>query len=557
MLKKGWPILFVFLFLMPSIQRVSAEDYSPHYLPGGKNYLCNDNFEYDVDQVVTIEPFTVKANAYYTFGLPRGLYDPGEVSISMTFFSNTMMLESMVISSVDFDIQMEEPWYAFYTFQLPATANYMTVSISDNNNYLLTNGVLGLMLEEGASFTGYEPYIEGSLIDVNGPYYQGEGIIIVNIDDAYTLEEITQQIHVIDAIDGDVSSSLIVQSDQYSSHSNQVGTYEIGYSVSDSSGNETTFELTVKVVDITNPVITGPTEISVIYPNVLTLEDILAQFHASDNVDGDISSSLIVTSEDYTENSSLLGFYTVSLSIVDSSENQSEHTVEIVLVDQTYPSFTGPDQFTIGYDSNLSMEYILSSQSVMDDYDLDLSSQIVIELDQFTPNKRDIGLYPIVLSAVDSSGNKTEKTIEIRVTDSIGPVVYLDTSIIMIYNQSILSLSDFAGILIQSGELMSGINYRVQTLFDSYSDHSTIPGVYHLKLEYQDNDGNIALSKAFEIVVQEKNNYSDISFPDTLIDTEKPEQKFIQKYWLYFAGGGIFILALISNVIWFCVYRKK
>ena len=252
-MKKIIVVLALLFCALPLIESVSADTYSPHYLPGGKNYLSTDNFSYLTGSLSSDEAFAIKAYTDYTLSFPRDLYDPGEISWTISYFENETEIDSITYGMGDLFVQSSEPYYASFTFLSPANVNYITISITDNNDYLMTNNVSGLILEEGLTFTSYEPFVIGNLIDINGPYYEGSGVVIVNVDDPFTLAEITSSLSANDAIEGDLSLNIVVTNDTYTAYMNQVGEYLVGYSVSDSSGNITLFSILIKVVDVTKP----------------------------------------------------------------------------------------------------------------------------------------------------------------------------------------------------------------------------------------------------------------------------------------------------------------
>lgn len=556
-MKKLILVLAVLLGFIPMIQTVSADTYSPHYLPGGKNYLSTDNFTYSNGILSSNDNFAIKAHTYYTLSFPRDLYDPGEISWTISYYENEDEIDIISYDNYDLFVHSSEPYYGSFTFQTPTNANYISITINDNNDYLLTHNVNGIILEEGSSFTSYEPFVIGNLIDINGPYYNGSGVVIVNIDNPFTLAEITAGLSAYDAIEGDVSNQIIVTNDAYTANIGKVGEYLVEYSVSDSSGNVTYFSVLVKVVDVTKPMISGNNTIVLSYPNTLTIESIKNTLSASDNVDGDISNQIELVEDNYTLYQSILGLYEVTFKVTDSSNNTTFFVVEVEVIDEASPIFSGPESFVIGYNAVLTIQDVIASQTVMDDYDLNLTASINVKTDLYTPNMKVIGTYPVVLTVSDSSGNIQDKTISVQVTDVIGPVVYLDTSVIMVYNNTVLGLSDFTQLLINSGELSGMVEYDVFVLFDSYTARSTEKGVYHISLDFKNKSGVSELTKTLEVVVREKAPDFDYELPDIDFSGEQSEQKFILRYWQYLALGGIFIIALISNIIWFVMYKKR
>ncbi|WP_156495014.1 immunoglobulin-like domain-containing protein, partial [Oleiphilus sp. HI0128] len=93
-----------------------------------------------------------------------------------------------------------------------------------------------------------------------------------------------------DALDGDISTNIIVGGATVDS--SVTGTYVITYDVSDSNGNPAVQQTrTVNVNDFTAPVITlnGDSSINIALGSVYNDADA----SASDNIDGDISASII------------------------------------------------------------------------------------------------------------------------------------------------------------------------------------------------------------------------------------------------------------------------
>ena len=111
------------------------------------------------------------------------------------------------------------------------------------------------------------------------------------------------------------------------------GEYELKYDVSDSDGNSAvTAQRYVIVTDTTIP------EISLVGVSDLTIEAgskyIESGVLASDNLDGDITSVVVVTSN---VNTDLTGEYAVSYNVKDSSGNYADEVVRSVKVVDTVP----------------------------------------------------------------------------------------------------------------------------------------------------------------------------------------------------------------------------
>ena len=137
-----------------------------------------------------------------------------------------------------------------------------------------------------------------------GEIYIDEGATVLdNADSEVTL-----------TLDGTVNSSII-------------GEYELVYSTTDNSGNTSSATRTVNVVDTIGPVITltGAAEITVEIGEIY----IDAGATASDNIDGDLP--VIVDGE---VNTSTIGLYQLTYTVIDSSGNSSSITRDVTVIEQ-------------------------------------------------------------------------------------------------------------------------------------------------------------------------------------------------------------------------------
>jgi hypothetical protein len=188
----------------------------------------------------------------------------------------------------------------------------------------------------------------------------------------------------------------------------------------------------------------------------------------------------------------------------------------------------------------------------MDNYDGNLSTSITIKTDAYRLNRTKIGEYEVVLTVSDSSGNTTEKVITISVVDLIGPLLYFDTAIIKIYNDTFLSLVDITNLLIKTKELDNQV-YRVTVHFDTYSKHASTPGVYHMSLSFQ-NDKEESITKKLQFIVALKPS----SIIDILPDNLPPNSDtFFQQYWSFISTAGLGIGFVVTNLIWWKSRPKK
>ncbi|XMB71715.1 hypothetical protein RJI07_06275 [Mycoplasmatota bacterium WC30] len=545
-------ILFV-LVCFSSLIEVMA--YSPHYLPGGKNYLSSENFAINEegDEYNTIDTFVVKPYTEYTLTTPRIYSDGRWEYIQIEFYNNETPIDSYTNYNSDLTYYEDGSYQGYYfSFTTTSETNYLSIAFHNESNYFQINGLTDIQLEEGNQFTGYEPYTEGALIDTSAPYFQNANKVISYYDSPITLNEIQSALVAYDAIDGDVTSNISVITENYTENMGVLGSYSIIFEVTDSSNNSSQINVVVDVVDVLKPVFSNLDTIPAVYPNSYTVQDILGMLSASDNYDGDISSSIIMIGDDYSENTNIVGVYQMIFSVTDSSGNSETYYQDIEVVDDQAPIISGTTSIIIGYDSIITEDDVKANLSFTDNYDDIGNMELILESDSYSENHNTLGDYSMVFSVTDSSGNKTNKIININVVDELGPVVYFDSSIIQTYDDTVMALPDFTELLVNSNEIDKYTDYYVTVKYDSYTKNANIPGVYHISLNLKTELGK-ELNKDLEIrVLKRPSDYVQIADPK--LDNQ---ESFLERYSNYIIKGALSLLLVVSNVVWVVILKKK
>ncbi len=547
-MKKFFLVLFMaYLFVTSFGGRVLG--YSPHYLPGGENYLSEENYESTGEWYIAKEPFLVKPYTDYLLTVTRDFIDDMGV-VEFIEYHNGIGIGSITYTDEEFTINPVENLYHL-NFHTGVNTNYLQLDFLYTTS-IQSSGLAGFMLEEGTEYDGYEPYIEGTVLDTTAPYFQSAGTIISYVDSPISVAEIQSALKAYDSIDGDVSDSIIVVEDNYTDYAFTLGTYSVVFGVSDSSFNLSELEVWINVVDAVKPMFSDIGVVKAVYPSVYTADEVRAMLTASDNYDGTLTDSIVLVADGYTTSSQELGTYEMEFSVSDSSGNTAYHTVVIEVIDSEAPLIDGIDSIVVNYDTLLSLDEIKNNLEVIDNYDGHTLELEVVANDYFD-NFNMLGIYSIVFGVSDSSGNRTEKSVQIEVVDNIGPMVYFDYSVIQVYNDTVLALGDIASLLSRSNELEPGESYDVSVMFDSYSKNASRPGTYHLALDFEDSKGNV-YSKTLQINVRKKT--ADYSYQAPEME-ENASGNFLEEEWQVIVGGGVFFLLVASNVLWFIISRKR
>ncbi|MFH1522942.1 MAG: immunoglobulin-like domain-containing protein [Patescibacteria group bacterium] len=227
-----------------------------------------------------------------------------------------------------------------------------------------------------------------------------------------------------DNYDNDLTASIIMVNPVMV---NIIGKYIVTYNIADSSSNQAIeVTRTVNVVDATTPIIT------LLGENPVTIEVGAAYNDAGatavDDVDGDITANIIVINN---VNTNILGTYTVTYNVFDSSDNPAVKVTRIVhVVDTTAPVIAllgnNPANVEVGY------QYNDAGATASDNYDGDLTANIII-INLVDINA--VGAYTVTYNITDSSGNSAVAVIRtVNVTpDVTAPVITLNGGNMTIY----------------------------------------------------------------------------------------------------------------------------
>ena len=239
----------------------------------------------------------------------------------------------------------------------------------------------------------------------------GDATVSIEVGSTYTDAGATAS----DNYDGDITSSIVTVNPV---DTDVVGQYTVTYNVSDANNNAALeVTRTVNVVDTTIPVITLLGGATVDIEVGSTYTD--AGATASDNYDGDITSSIVTVNPVDTD---VVGQYTVTYNVSDANNNAAvEVTRTVNVVDTTIPVITLVGDATV--DIEVGSTYTDEGATASDNYDGNITSSIV------TVNPVDtdvVGQYTVTYNVSDANNNAAvEVTRTVNVVDTTIPVITL------------------------------------------------------------------------------------------------------------------------------------
>ncbi len=311
--------------------------------------------------------------------------------------------------------------------------------------------------------------------DLQAPTIDGQNHFVVNVNNPISREEILTHIRATDETDGVVN--VIWESCNYNPSNLTLGEFSGVVSATDKAGNKTTVNITIHVVDIDKPVISGTSTYNLSYDAPTTEAKVREALSVSDNFDEGLQIQLV--QDNYTGKERVVGSHTITYKAVDSSNNESDiYTVTINVSDKNKPVITAPGSITVPTSQLLSLESLKSKIIVEDALDGTIIDYTIDGYDNYKLKYNIVGTYNITITARDKSGNTATATIKITTEDKLGPEIFFDQYFIIISKgQSITQeqIKDMASKVL-------GINVDAISEVSGEYD-TTLTGVYKMSVK--------------------------------------------------------------------------
>ncbi len=466
--------------MLISIQSIDATSTEPT----GKNILDPSDATYH-DTGFYVSSVTVKPSTTYVFSMPSN-YFVGEITLKIE------SREGMLIETLNDDSggcgEVDYRFYCAFTTSDTTTEIQINGAASspDMKRHFDWVGSMELQIEEGDTYTGYEPY---TVDDETAPVIQGDGLLVTSYETILTIDTIIDNyITAYDDIDGDVTDNIYIIDDAYSNYEQDVGDYDVTLGVHDSSQNTTEFTLTIRVKDEIAPIIQGPSYLAVDVNNPPSIDTLITDhFSLEDDYDGNISTYTILD-DTYTANTTVLGEKNVTFSIEDQSGNQTTHTLTIDIQDTEAPVITAPEAIGLVLSESYTADDLLSDITAADNHTD--PANIALSIDNHTmPSGFDTpGDYEITYKAVDASLNESYVTVPVTITDDIKPNLSGPETIDTSYLDP-LSLTDIKAMLTVTDNYKTLTTDDITVLSNDYHnvDNHT-PGIYQIVFHVSDTE---------------------------------------------------------------------
>jgi 5-hydroxyisourate hydrolase-like protein (transthyretin family) len=264
------------------------------------------------------------------------------------------------------------------------------------------------------------------VLDVTSPTVPGTQSVSRRYTENFNYEAYIEGLTITDNYDDYEDLIITIDSNTYTGNESIVGTYQIKYRVEDLSENYSIGTINITVYDDIAPVITGPSTLSRSQSQTLTINQIVAQYTASDGHDGNITSSIYVHFNGYS-NHSAPGTYTVILRVADASGNIGSKTISVTISDEIPPVFYVENNGKIIHVSalmTLSTSNIVQILVARGFINLTPQSITLFEINNYELNASTPGSYAMMLMIYDDDSYSTSMSYSFMM------IVYGDTEII-------------------------------------------------------------------------------------------------------------------------------
>ena len=236
----------------------------------------------------------------------------------------------------------------------------------------------------------------------------------LNIEMGSVLSENMPAVIAIDSFEGNLTSSMTITGTGDVDMSTP-GEYVLTYTVSDSSGNEATLDVTITVVNYAAPTIDGPLVIRKHKDYIVGPAFFLPYFTAEDNFGTDITDDIEIVINDFIGNGNKPGSYLVRLQVEDAFGNEMVHNLTVTVVSDMIPYMIIDDyQWVVKNTHRLSDADFITILKSIDSIPNHTFAFNHIS-DTYTLNFSSAGNYQRRFNLVSGQGNEYERHIFLEV----------------------------------------------------------------------------------------------------------------------------------------------
>ncbi len=320
-----------------------------------------------------------------------------------------------------------------------------------------------------------------------------------NINSPLDLNLLIKNFSAYDNFDGNISSKIKIEYNQYSNNLENIGVYPVILSIEDTSLNKTTITIYIEIIDTTPPTISGENMYTSYLSSPITIEEIKKNLSAKDNTNQELTSQIFVCQDLYSTSKETIGIHYLFFCVYDKSNNLSnEFKVTIEVKDDIPPIIEGLNYYDTYLSSPITAKEITYSLAASDN-NKDISTSIFITKDLYTNYINTIGTKKIYFQAMDESNNLSLPfEVTINLIDDIKPQIF-GLNIFTSYLSSPLSITHIKQQLTVIDNIDGNITSSLEAINDSYTPNINNKGTFYLTLVAKDSSLNH--SEEFKVTI--------------------------------------------------------
>ena len=375
---------------------------------GGLEVSQNDGFE-----------FWFSGNSLEKDGVLIG--DPGALIIKVHGLREGISGQENFVANID-----EQKPLSFFQGYLFAYDNFdgdvssgiyvITDNYTTNKSVLGTHSVTFGVKDSNNNESTFT--IKITVVDQTKPTITGNTAKVqISYTQTWTVESFRATLTATDNYDTLTNSQITLKSDGYTSNKTTLGTYNVVYSVIDSSGNEGTFTKQIEVIDDVAPTFSGKQTYAKDITSALTVNEIKANLTATDVKDGNRSAYITVKTDGYTGKGHIPGEYTIVFQVADTKGNTATFNVIVTVIDNIPPVWYVADGTSIV----LIEPMVLTQNQIIDlltktgQISIGSTSEVVFFMDEYTGNETMAGVYNVGFNIKSASGESSVQNLTITV----------------------------------------------------------------------------------------------------------------------------------------------
>lgn len=260
--------------------------------------------------------------------------------------------------------------------------------------------------------------------DVTGPTF---GIAsptrTVSYKDTFNVEGFKTSLLVTDNYSTAQNITITVTANTYTANKSVPGTYQITYQAADQFGNTSTKVISVTVIDNVGPVFSGVSTVVKPVQSVLTVNEIIAQVIASDEIGGNVSGSIQIVTDNYTGNGATIGNYSIIVRATDGSGNSTDYTITVQVRDSLPPVFYVKDGYFINVEDTVTLTIgdIITILERTGQLVINSTTNYTVLVNEYSNNEAIEGIYTVSIKFNSTNGTEVIKSVAVNVINTEDP----------------------------------------------------------------------------------------------------------------------------------------